>query len=452
MKKIISLGSILCSAMLMISCSQKENTGNTVWTTYRISAACTDVKTALSGREVIWQEGDKVSCLCHYQELDSYSLISDISPKSINGSSAEFEIVSAGEFIPQLLIYPSSAAYRKSSDQEITLDIPSEVEAQIGNAPAQRMVSLGIINDGQVVMRNVMALLKFEIISEDISRIEVKAPGGEPLSGDVVIDIESLTATGGGVNYVSVIPAAEAETFAPGTYYIPVPAGEYSQGLSVRFENTIGNAAKKASSSAYTAHRNRIVNMGQESEWGLVFKPGSITKDIVFITENGAVFPFSDQADAVSAVTPPTTGSVAGKGEFGPFYLLGWPDMPFYFRLHNTSGEKNYFTSQGTYGLRMGGTIGDYMTLPAIDGFRLTSVTIEEGSASSYYAITDAPEDDSIAPTYLTSATITINKNTSRTFSFDDTKTSVSKPYRIVTGKTNPTSIKKITITYKNEE
>jgi hypothetical protein len=297
-----------------------------------------------------------------------------------------------------------------------------------------------------------MALLKFEIISEDISRIEVKAPGGEPLSGDVVIDIESLTATGGGVNYVSVIPAAEAETFAPGTYYIPVPAGEYSQGLSVRFENTTGNAAKKASSSAYTAHRNRIVNMGQESEWGLVFKPGTITKDIVFITDSGSVFPFSNTSDALQAVAAPAVSAVAGKGEIGPYYLVGWPDMPFYFQVHNTSGEKNYFTSQGSYGLRFGGTIGDYMTFPAIDGFRLTSIYVEEGSASSYYAITTVPEDNESDPIYLTTECVTINKNTSRTFNFDASKTEVGKPYRLVTGKINPTSIKKISLTYKNEE
>lgn len=454
MKKIISLGSIFCFAMLSVSCSMKEEAGNDAWTTYEISADCIEVKTALDGHKVVWEEGDMVACLCRDEASGRYSLSSDISPKSVDGSNAVFEITNHSGFIPEILISPSSSDYRISAESKITLDVPAVMTGKTGNAPSEGLVSIGVINEGQVNMRNVMALLKFSIDSDDICRMDITAPGGEPLSGNIVVDLESLQAVEGGNNYVSVIPAEEAEAFTPGIYYVPIPANTYSQGLSVRFERTNGDAAKKSGTSAYTASRNRFVNMGQESEWGLVFKPGTIVKDIEFITADGTVFPFSDKADALEATPIPAMKDVAGKGEKGPFYLVGWPDMPFYFHVQNysTVAPKSYFTSQTTYGLRMGGTIGDYITFPAIAGFRLTSIYIEEGSASSYYAVTTTPEDDKSEPVYLTAESVTINKNTSRTFDFDSSKTEAGKSYRLVTGKTNPTSIKKITLTYKNEE
>ena len=92
------------------------------------------------------------------------------------------------------------------------------------------------------------------------------------------------------------------------------------------------------------------------------------------------------------------------------------------------------------------------MTLPALAGYRLTSNYIEEGRSSSYYAVTTVPEDDDSEPEYLTTQSVTISKNTSKTFEFDATKTEVGKPYRLVTGMHNPTAIKKMTLTYKNEE
>ena len=453
MKKIFSLGSILFAAIFMTCCTGVDDREDLLWSTYTVSADNLAVRTALSGHDVLWQEGDQVSCFCHEKNENKYSLSYGISPKSIDGTRAEFEITNKSGFTPEILIYPSSNAYRITTEGTISLDIPSEMSVTKDNAPAQGMVSLGKIANGQVNMRNVMALLKFNIKSKDICRIEVKTLGGEPLSGDVEIDIESLQAVGGGLNSVSIVPVVDSVTlsFAPGIYYIPIPANEYTGGLRVRFERTNGDAADKSYTDTYTVNRNRIIDMGEEDDWELEFQPSSITKDITFIGAEGTVFPFSDKPDATTAVTAPDTkyvNSVAGKGEFGPFYLLGWPEVPFYFNIQNVDGTKDYFASQGTYGLRMGGSKGDYMTIPGVEGYRLATVYIEEGSASSNYGISTHPEDGS-APIYLTGENISISKNTSRTFSFDETKTEGGKAYRLCTGKETPTSIKKISITYK---
>lgn len=460
MKTIISLGSIFCAAALTVSCSVKEDAASPEWTTYEISADCVEVKTALNGRDVVWEEGDLVACFCHNEASDRYSLSFDIAPMSISGSNAVFEVTNTSGFMPKILMYPSSSNYRISQDKAITLDVPDVMPVKTGNAPSEGLVSIGVINEGQVQMRNVMALLKFSIESDDICRIDITAPGGEPLSGDIAVNLESLQVAGGGKNYVAAIPAEEQEAFAPGIYYVPVPANEYSKGLSVRFEKTNGDAAKKAYAQSYTVRRNRFVNMGQETEWGLVFKPGTMTKDIVFSVKNADgtfvdFFPFSDKADAQTPVTKPDNNfvrTVAGKGEFGPYYLVGWPDMPFYFQVHNTSGYKSFFISSGKYGLRLGGTKGDYMTLPVPAGYRLTSIYIETGDYTTSYAVTNVPEDDGSEPEYLVQR-IQINKNTSKTFEFDATKTKVGKPYRIIVAiDERPTAIKKITLTYKNEE
>ena len=448
MKKIISLGSILCAAIVLTCCTSKENNEDLSWSTYTISADHLAVKTALDGRDIVWQDGDQVSCFCFERVENKYSLSWGISPKSIDGSRAVFEITNKSGFTPEILIYPSSSAYKIPAEGNISLDVPSEMNVDKDNAPAPGLVSLGKISNGQVSMRNVMALLKFTITSEDICRIDVIAPGGEPLSGDVVIDIETLQAVGGGVNRISGVPTEGSGSFASGTYYIPVPANEYTKGLMVKFERTDGYAAEKAHTESYTISRNRVVNMGEETNWDLEFTPSVFTKEITFITESGAVFPFSDKPEATTAISAPTVSTVAGKGEFGPYYLLGWPDVPFYFNVQNVDSTKDYFTSQGTYGLRMGGSKGDYMTIPGVEGYRLTSVYIEEGSASSYYGIATHPEDGS-APQYLTAETVTISKNTSRRFDFNETQTIAGKSYRLCTGKESPTSVKKMSITYK---
>ena len=151
MKKIISLGSILCAAIFLTCCASKENHEDLSWSTYTISADHLAVKTALDGRDIVWQDGDQVSCFCFERVENKYSLSWGISPKSIDGSRAVFEITNKSGFTPEILIYPSSSAYKLPSDDKIALDVPSEMSVEKDNAPA-----LGLVTDKSWLVKNTL--------------------------------------------------------------------------------------------------------------------------------------------------------------------------------------------------------------------------------------------------------------------------------------------------------
>jgi len=258
----------------------------------------------------------------------------------------------------------------------------------------------------------------------------------------VLFDLGTMEAIGGDNNSINVIPKAPAKCFTPGVYYIPVPSGTLEMGLQLKFYKEDGSMAKKASDKAYTIPRNKFINLGKESEMGLVFEEGVKVFDILF---NDGNFPFSDKADAKTAVKIPSSSSVIGK-KVGPYYLVGKPNYPFYFAVYNTSGQKSYFTVQGAYGMRLGGTIHDHILLPPVKGFKLTKVYLLEGSQTRYYCITDDPVSGA-TPTLFTDASVSVAKNTAKTFVLQNTKENTA--YRIALSSTNPSAIMRLTLTYE---
>ena len=449
MKKIFSLGSVIFGALLISACS-KEPASVQKDSIFVVSAGCEDTKTVLDGKRVVWQESDLVAALCYGDDASRYSVSCSISPSNIDGPNADFEVTTLSGFQPRLLMSPSLDGYAiNAAGDSLLVPVPDTFEAVKDNAPSGSIFSVGAIgSDSKTVMKNLMSFMKFEIESSDIAKIRLIATGGEGLSGDVRFSLETFGAGKGGDNLVNVIPPSGSECFAPGTYYVPVPSRTYSEGITVKFFRKDGCAAKKGYAQEYEVKRNRFIDMGRESDWDLEFLSSTLVLPVVFRTDaSTSVFPFSDDPAALTAVACPAVANVAGKGVVGPYYLVGYPNIPFYFCIQNTSGSKSYFISQATYGMRLGGTPGDYITIPGIENYRLTTVYFEEGSSSSYYCITS---DEAYSQArFLTATSVTINKNTNKTFKFDATQTAVGETYRFCTAKTNASAMVKLQMTYE---
>lgn len=456
MKTIFSLGSAICLTLPILfgSCTKEQATAEAVPTKVRVVAGFDEyTRTTLSGRDVVWQEGDKVACICYGDDASRYSLSLDNAPVSFDGSRASFEISTLSGMQPKILVSPSHEGCRiNESADSVCLNIPATFETGPGNVPSNSIFSIGeIAGDGNVQLRNAVSFLRFTLEDDIVSKIRVKANGGEGLSGSIWFKLSSLQAGKGGTNIIDIIPTEGNNTFSPGEYYVPIPSRIYSKGLTVSFFNAAGEAAKKGYDSEYEVKRNKFVSMGRQSEWGLEFQASVKVLPIVFRTgPEESVFPFSDKPEAISAIECPKVANVAGKGVQGPFYLVGYPNIPFYFNVQNTSGFKSYFISQGKYGMRLGGTPGDYISIPAIPGYRLTKFDFVEGNKTSWYCITDDVEFSKA--TFLTASDIQINKDTQKTYTFTADQTKPGTAYRFCVSRTNESAMEKIVLTYESIE
>ena len=436
----------LCFIASAVSC---EKAGG-IPGTYRVEAVSPSgdaVRSALEGRDVVWTAKDVVACICHGDDPARFSVTKGIAPVSFSGRTATFEINATSGLQPRIIVNPSADGYGLDAAGNIRIPIPQVYESSVGTVSSKALISAGKIEDGTAFMKNVLSFLKFELEDDHTSKIRISAPGGEPLCGAVLFDSETLEAVGGGRDWMEVIPADGGAVFPRGIHYIPVPAGRYSSGLSVTVYRSDGSAATKSRTLPYALPRNKFIDMGKVSSWGLVFSSSEIRFEVVFFDGASALFPFSAAKDAAVADAIPAVAAVAGHGRVGPYYLVGAEQYPFYFNIQDTSGSKSYFNCQVNYGLRIGGTAGDYMAFPAVPGFRLASVHIEEGSKSARYTVTTDPSEG--APEYITEANVLISKNTTMTFTFTSDETQPGKSYRLATPTTAETSIKKLELTYE---
>lgn len=454
MKTKYSLGSALIALLIFISGCAKQQPAVNAGNSFRISAGLDDyTRTSLDGRNVVWKESDRVACLCFEGDASRFSLSLDNAPVSFEGSRASFEISTLSGMKPRILLSPSYDGYKiNAAADSVCVPIPDTFAAMKGDAPEDSIFSLGEISgDGTVNLKNLVSFLRFTIETDEISKIRIKANGGEGLSGNVWFSLSTLQAGKGGSNTVDVIPIGGGATFEPGDYYVPVPARKYSSGLTVSFFNEKGEAAKKGYSSEYEVKRNKFISMGRQSDWDLVFQASTKVISIVFRTgTDTSVFPFSDKPEATSAIACPAVASVAGKGLQGPFYLVGCPGVPFYFNVQNTSGSKSYFISQSKYGMRLGGTPGDYISIPGIQGYRLTKFYFEQGNKTSWHCITSDEEFSKAA--FLTASDIQFNKDTNKTYTFSADQTAPGTAYRFCTSRTNESAMGKIELTYESVE
>ena len=424
MKKIFCLGSLLAMIFFAAGCSKTIPAAGDEMLTRVLYADAAAVKTTLEGCSLLWEEDDELCCIATYEEAERWALYSGITPLGISGASAKFEVTFGSAYTPAYLVYPASEEITFDYSQgNISVPLPSSYTTVRNGLPVKSNVSAGVINGDQVLMKNVMSLVKFEITTETIARIDISSIGGEALSGTLTFDPLSTAApSSSGSGKLSILPPEEESVFLPGIYYFPLPPISLSKGLKFSFTDADGLIAVKTYGEKLDLVRNHILNIGKESEWALVFQ--STTRTLTALVHDGTAlvnsgWPFLG--------TRPKIGTVCGQGLVGPFYLSENEDAPFYFYVAANINSDSWRSTNGA-GFRFGGTAHDYMLMPPIDGYRLVSLQIFSGGKEAQYAVTNNPAQGTPVP-LSGGAAVTIKANSNHLFQLEGTEPGVA--YRL---------------------
>lgn len=380
------------------------------------------LKTTLSGHSVDWVDGDVVSSVSYSKELGLYDVRKGLAVTNISGPRAQVKISALADYAPAVLLYPGDDSMGwNTEDATVIAEIPSTLEPSPGSFPSVSNLSFGkIAADGKVKMKNALALLKFTIESDDIASVEFSGNDGEVVSGNVTFDPESMEVLSADGALIQTL-AVKDGGFTPGTYYLPVIPQTFEKGISLKLVKTNGDVARKSSENVATILRNKVVDLGTESEWGLIFVNASKKISVVFSDGSAALWPFSPAMPKQADI------KAAGGEPMGPFVMSGSPEYPFYLRIQEYVQTESCRLTAGA-GFRFGGTAHDYLLLPAIPGYALVSVAVTCGTQATTIAITDNPAFGNPVPVDGGKAK-TIAKASSAEFILTGTEPGVS--YRI---------------------
>ena len=188
-------------------------------------------KTALGAlNSVVWSDGDQVSVF-----------------DDVIGNTGSYEVkegrvaASVSETATSVFaLYPSNTEASLSGNV-ITAEIPAVQNAVAGSfgPGANLAVARTTPADAHFVFRNVGGLLKFTLQEEGVTKVIVKANGGEKITGAVSVTLNAdgtiASASCTGSSTVTLQP--ESGTLTKGaTYYIVVAPGTLSDGVTVLLE------------------------------------------------------------------------------------------------------------------------------------------------------------------------------------------------------------------------
>ena len=405
MKKILCLGSFIAMILGATGCDRNNIEPEDKMVTKVLYAINSDTKTSLEGKDIVWEKGDTVCCVAVYEDnrlnTARYAVYSNIRPTEMNGTSARIEVTCGSAFTPAYIVYPTSDLVTYTSGQ-LNIPVPESYTMVKDNIPSASNIAVGTVEQDNVYMKNAMALMKFEVaypegMNEEvdgIKQIVISSNAGEAISGTLTYDPaeNKVTATEGS-SKLYLYPPTDEPYFPAGVYYFPLPSISLSQGLKVKVSRGDNWVAGKSYAQAYDLKRNSIINMGKTSDWGLKYENTVRTLHAVFSKDGAKV----GTGWAFNGTEPNRANDVCGKGIVGPYYLPDNDDAPFYFFVAKEVSSDSWRTTGGA-GRRFGGTVHDYMLMPAINGYRLSAVYLKAGSGSSTYAITNNPSSGDPVP------------------------------------------------------
>ena len=126
-------------------------------------------------------------------------------------------------------------------------------------------------------------------------------------------------------------------------------------------------------------------------------------------------------------------------------YLAAYPETyPFRFFVSDSYAAPKLAIDSGGKGLQLGGTIGDYILLPAVKDMRLTTVEITVGASTPSYCISEDSDSGEIIPGGELHA---FARNETYVFSLSGSE--AGKPCRISSQKRGSAYIKSINLSYQ---
>ena len=241
-------------------------------TTNSITIGLNQTKTSLGAsengtRSISWSSGD---CIVANGETSSEA-----------GLDAENSSVATFDFNSEL-VYPLNILYPASFYKDAsTITLPAIQEAAVASFAtntlpmATRAESVG----SSIKLGHLAGVIHLQLKAEkgakptrnnDVRKIEFTGNDGEQVSGDFIIDYNTVTlAPSGGAIADKTVATRVKGTLTVDTVtdiFVVVPAQEYKNGFTVRIINSTGNYMDKKKSSGVTIANGEILKM-QEMEF-----------------------------------------------------------------------------------------------------------------------------------------------------------------------------------------
>lgn len=381
MKKSITI----LTALMLAACSRPVEQDRS-----RTIEVCvpSETKVHIDGLKTFWDKGDAVTVFYKSETAESWTF---------KGKTGD---VSG-------LIGPDDTSYHyQESECDIFILYPQDSCASLHNnvistvIPSQQQYRADSYGTAVLASRSTsdMADLKYctAIMRLDyqgpagISRIVMNGNDGEKISGESIITYEGtepvLTCNGNGA--VNMDCDVIIEDFQARSFCFSIAPGTFSKGV------TFTLYFKDGSEHTVTASEKITVEAGHIHTIRACSPQQSYTRKVMHLL-------FSD---GTTRHNPFTTAMRFTCGEeMGPYlYQTEEEAYPFHMLCQTalasgTTPQHNFRITNGG-GLYIGGTAGDYITFPAVDGFRLQDIAVSLNKDSNFHiAPADGAPDQTVA-------------------------------------------------------
>lgn len=238
MKKLMSMALIV--AMGAVACqkegpdySDNSTPTNGGYLTFSADFVKLESKTAASFDEssntltLAWEEGDQVGIYSGQTPI----LFTASSAGATTTLTSNIKVASAASYSA---VYPYMTDALMEAGALVTT-VPAE---QIAKADTPKYhVAVAKTASNSLAFKNVTAAVRLNLMAENVTKIELKANGGENISGVATVNTSNATvsALANGSSVVTLVPAAGVSTIEPGIYYASVVPQTLSQGFTVTY-------------------------------------------------------------------------------------------------------------------------------------------------------------------------------------------------------------------------
>lgn len=273
---LVLLIAVACSKQAETDSPVEGNAGNTI----HLALFREATKTTLDGTAVLWSATDQIGVACSNASGECVKADNCGGAWSIEdagnytpSTTARFSITLDDGLTPVVAVYPYfNSAWRESSAGGIEASnvIPAIQTGVKDGIPENALAMVGKIqNGGGCAMKNVGALIKFEITASNVTSVKLEGNKDEFISDRFYFNIETggnATKTSWSAKTVTLVPSGSV--FEPGEYYIVVAPVTFTNGFSLTLTDSDGRECVRKTSSSFTLERNhKYTGFGSDSGW-----------------------------------------------------------------------------------------------------------------------------------------------------------------------------------------
>ena len=380
MKTIFNTLFITAAAVFAFSCEKPANDNithseeNLVELTLTVGA---DTKTQLGGENntsIIWQENDKL--IVFDGTANREFAIKDFEPGKNSAVFTGLALPAEKYYVVHSTAEGSEPVFTvpEEGDPYVTGILVANVQKAVkGSYDPAAFASVGIaeVKEGEtdlsVQMRNTCSLVKVSLKSSDIKTIEISTPDeNKYLTAKckyIIKEYPGIAAQSD--RYLSAVLDSES-AMEPGDYYIAILPRELNN-LTVTYTKADGSTASVTATGTFNFDRSSIVPLGIDDS-ALEFPNENEPEEPVVPEELVLTVDFTVGREYVF------TGYIPNKDTSDKdfTFIQGGVEYPF-----NISSSENFKYTDSSLMLNVGGSSNGSVSLPAVEGMLISTVSIE---------------------------------------------------------------------------